>query len=139
MKNYKVWILVAFMALVPVPFLFRALGLSIGMSLVAFLGLMMGLVAALLYVHYRIQIDFRLRPRGSRRAPFKRELVKARFGKHPFWQKADLIVEPDLPPSEFITRKVDPILDKISSEGMVSLTQGERRILEVARLKILRR
>jgi membrane associated rhomboid family serine protease len=35
--------------------------------------------------------------------------------------------------SEFISEDVDPILDKISREGMQSLTERERRILESAR------
>lgn len=39
----------------------------------------------------------------------------------------------DLPPAEFISREVDPILDKISVHGIQSLTERERKILEAAR------
>lgn len=39
----------------------------------------------------------------------------------------------DLPPAEFISREVDPILDKISAYGIQSLTERERKILEAAR------
>jgi len=45
----------------------------------------------------------------------------------------------DLPSDEFITREVDPILDKISAHGIQSLTERERRILEAARAKMARR
>ena len=44
-----------------------------------------------------------------------------------------------LPAEEFISREVDPILDKISAHGFQSLTERERQILEQARSKISRR
>lgn len=46
---------------------------------------------------------------------------------------------PDLPPEEFISREVDPILDKISAHGIHSLTAHEREILDAARKKMTRR
>lgn len=39
-------------------------------------------------------------------------------------------------PSQFISAEIDPILDKISREGIHSLTRSERRILEKGREKI---
>ena len=45
----------------------------------------------------------------------------------------------DLPPDEFLSREVDPILDKISAHGIHSLTPRERKILEAARRRIERR
>lgn len=42
----------------------------------------------------------------------------------------------NLPPAEFISREVDPILDKISAHGIHSLTERERQILEKARRKM---
>lgn len=45
----------------------------------------------------------------------------------------------DLPPAEFISRKVDPILEKISAQGIHSLTEEERQILEAARSRMARR
>ncbi len=39
----------------------------------------------------------------------------------------------EIPPAEFISREVDPILDKISAHGIQSLTEHERKILEAAR------
>ena len=40
---------------------------------------------------------------------------------------------------EFISKEVDPILDKISKEGIQSLTEQERSILEAARNKMAKR
>jgi membrane associated rhomboid family serine protease len=45
----------------------------------------------------------------------------------------------ELPPAEFISREVDPILEKISARGIHSLTERERQILEAARSKMARR
>ena len=45
----------------------------------------------------------------------------------------------ELPPAEFISREVDPILEKISAHGIHSLTDRERGILEAARSKMARR
>jgi hypothetical protein len=45
----------------------------------------------------------------------------------------------DLPPGEFISREVDPILEKISAHGIHSLTERERQILEAARSRMARR
>src|SRR2546423_861764 len=39
-------------------------------------------------------------------------------------------------PEEFIAREIDPLLDKISREGMGSLTRAERKLLAKAREKI---
>jgi membrane associated rhomboid family serine protease len=49
---------------------------------------------------------------------------RERFAKHAPWQNAS---------GTFISREVDPILDKISKHGFNSLTEEERRILEAAR------
>jgi hypothetical protein len=45
----------------------------------------------------------------------------------------------ELPPAEFISQEVDPILEKISAHGIQSLTERERQILEAARSKMARR
>ena len=44
----------------------------------------------------------------------------------------------DLSPDEFLSKEVDPILDKISAHGIESLTAREKRILELARARMLR-
>lgn len=40
-------------------------------------------------------------------------------------------------PAQFITEEIDPLLDKISREGMQSLTRSERRTLSKAREKMM--
>ena len=42
-------------------------------------------------------------------------------------------------PEQFISEEIDPILDKISREGIHSLTREERRVLEQGRDKIARK
>ena len=42
-------------------------------------------------------------------------------------------------PNEFISREIDPILDKIAREGIHSLTRAERQILEMGREKIAKK
>jgi membrane associated rhomboid family serine protease len=55
------------------------------------------------------------------------------------WTAAQKQNETELPSEEFISKEVDPILDKISAHGIQSLTERERRILEAARAKMARR
>jgi len=52
------------------------------------------------------------------------------------WKKA-----PKTPsdPGEFISKEIDPILDKISAQGIHSLTEREQQILDAARKKMGRR
>jgi membrane associated rhomboid family serine protease len=45
----------------------------------------------------------------------------------------------EIPSAEFISREVDPILEKISAQGIHSLTERERQILEAARSKMAKR
>ena len=67
----------------------------------------------------------------------KRELVKAASVKKGFGQPPRVETD-DLPSEEFISREVDPILDKISAHGIQSLTERERKILEAARKKMVK-
>jgi len=68
----------------------------------------------------------------------KRELVKTASVRTARWQKPKADTG-DLPPAEFISKEVDPILDKISAHGIQSLTERERQILEAARKKMAQR
>jgi membrane associated rhomboid family serine protease len=74
-----------------------------------------------------------------RRTPARRELVTTHSAKRSLWRKESSKPIDDLPPADFISREVDPILDKISAHGIQSLTDRERRILEAARAKMSRR
>ena len=72
---------------------------------------------------------------GRRR---KRELVQT-AAKLTRWRGAREERPAELPPEEFISKQVDPILDKISAHGIHSLTPRERQILEAARAKMGKR
>ena len=63
-----------------------------------------------------------------------RQLVATAAPEAKVWSK----VPPaeDLSSEEYMSREVDPILDKISAHGMESLTDRERRILEAARRRM---
>ena len=45
---------------------------------------------------------------------------------------------PEVAP-DYISREVDPILDKISAHGIQSLTDREKKILEAARAKMAKK
>ena len=79
----------------------------------------------------------RWKPLKSRQR--KRELVRAASVRGRPWQQAAVEAESELPPEEFISKEVDPILDKISAHGIQSLTERERKILEAARKKMAKR
>jgi membrane associated rhomboid family serine protease len=69
----------------------------------------------------------------------KRELVRAASVRGRPWRDVQPETPTDLPPEEFISKEVDPILDKISAHGIQSLTERERKILEAARKKMAKR
>lgn len=58
--------------------------------------------------------------------------------KRAAWRKPRKKTE-EVPTGEFISREVDPILEKISAHGIHSLTDQERKILEAARDKMAKR
>lgn len=69
----------------------------------------------------------------------RRQLVKAASVKPGFWKSNKAQAPQDVEPEEFISREVDPILDKISAHGIQSLTPREKQILEAARSKMDKR
>jgi len=69
----------------------------------------------------------------------KRELIRAVSIKIPKWPHGSAENPGDVSQEEFISREVDPILDKISQHGIQSLTERERKILEAARNKMAKR
>jgi len=113
-------------------------GILVPMGNVAEAAHLGGIVTGLAYIHWIVQgtgwPTFRFKPAAKPRV-----LVTAPFPKKPFWQRSKATDAEDLPPAEFISREVDPILDKISAYGIQSLTERERRILETAREKMGRR
>ena len=69
----------------------------------------------------------------------KRELIKAVSIKIPKWPHGSTESPGEATREEFISREVDPILDKISQHGIQSLTEHERKVLEAARNKMAKR
>ncbi len=70
---------------------------------------------------------------GSRRSP---PIVKVRIPHEGSWQSQKSSRPDDLRSGDFITKQVDPILEKISAHGIHSLTDEERKILEAARSRM---
>jgi membrane associated rhomboid family serine protease len=98
-----------------------------------------GMLTGIIFVRYAIHWHWRWpRPQRTRSQPI-RPLVKVPRRSSAAWGQNQGGVEEDLPPDEFLSKAVDPILDKISAHGIQSLTERERRILETAREKMVRR
>jgi rhomboid family protein len=95
-----------------------------------------GILTGVAFIKFSGRLPQRLwNPFQARRR--KRDLVKAVSIKIPKWPAAE--GPGDLTQEEFISREVDPILDKISQHGIQSLTERERKILEAARNKMAKR
>jgi membrane associated rhomboid family serine protease len=100
-----------------------------------------GLLGGMAYVHWIVRGERRLFDWRVYREPAEApaELVSATGARPASRVRRERAAEEELGPAEFISREVDPILDKISAHGLQSLTERERRILEKARAKILKR
>lgn len=101
-----------------------------------------GILTALAYVYFFVQGNRLTFSVPSFRVPSKRstELVSTLAPKKGLWKHSSKPDEPEeLPSAEFISREVDPILDKISEHGIQSLTDSERKTLEAARAKMAKR
>ena len=98
-----------------------------------------GLLTGIVFVRYAIYWHWHW-PRLRRTQPQPlRPLVKAPHRASAQWGQTNVRVVEDLPPDEFLSKAVDPILDKISAQGIQSLTERERKILETAREKMGKR
>lgn len=84
----------------------------------------------------RLQISWWQR---ERRQPRLRELVRSVAAKDSRRRLPPAAGSEVLPTEDFISREVDPILDKISAQGMQSLTEQERQILDAAHARMRRR
>ena len=96
-----------------------------------------GMLTGIIFVRYAVHWEW---PRFDRakRGPL-RPLVKVPSQKSALWGRTKNATAEDLPPEEFLSKEVDPILEKISAHGIQSLTERERRILEAAREKMAKR
>ena len=73
-----------------------------------------------------------LRRRSRRETMIKAATVKLpRFGR-----QAKLVETTEVASEEFMSKEVDPILEKISAHGIKSLTEREREILQAARARM---
>ena len=96
-----------------------------------------GMLTGIAFVRYAMHWDWHWpKLRRSRGEP-PRRLVKVGSSSSARWGRGK--PEEDLPADEFLSKEVDPILDKISAQGIQSLTDREKRILEAARQKIVKR
>jgi len=96
-----------------------------------------GMLTGIIFVRYAVHWQWPQFHRAKRR-PLQR-LVKVPSEKAALWGRPKNAEAEDLPPEEFLSKEVDPILDKISAQGIQSLTAHERRILEAAREKMAKR
>jgi membrane associated rhomboid family serine protease len=96
-----------------------------------------GILFGLVYVRWIHQSDrfagFWRRLRSPSRS---RPVVKVRFPKMSSWRDEKAGRSGDAANADFISKEVDPILEKISAHGIHSLTERERNILEAARSRI---
>jgi len=91
-----------------------------------------GMLTGIFFVRGHAWLDgLNLRKYTGRRTP--RETASRRAWKRPRKRSEEV------PATEFISREVDPILEKISAHGIHSLTEQERQILEAARSKMAKR
>ena len=112
------------------------IGLVFPMDNIAHAAHLGGMLTGIVFVRYAIHWHWHW-PRLRRTRPqLLRPLVKASHGPGARWGQSSARVDTDLPPDEFLSKAVDPILDKISAHGIQSLTERERRILQTAREKM---
>ena len=119
--------------------LLAVFGLVFPMDNIAHAAHLGGMLTGLVFVRYAVHWNWHW-PRLQRlgRQPV-RPLVHAQRRTSAPWGQKQGGVDEDLPPDEFLSKAVDPILDKISAHGIQSLTERERLILETAREKMVRR
>ncbi len=115
-------------------------GIAVPNSSIAHAAHLGGMVTGILYIRWLARSGNSLvlwrpfRPMARRR-----EFAGTAPKRRPVWRQPAPPAAQDLPPDEFISQEVDPILDKISEKGIHSLTDRERQILEAARKKMARR
>ncbi len=134
-----------------IPLTMRAKYLLVFQALIALLGLLSpasgvahaahlgGMVAAIGYLQLR-QLAVRSRSKWLQVRPtvVRRELVGATSPRSKGHRQHLTTSTDQLSAADFMSREVDPILDKISAHGIQSLTEREKRILEAARAKMSR-
>jgi membrane associated rhomboid family serine protease len=101
-----------------------------------------GMLTGVLFIRYALEWNWNWNwhwPRWPHRRLRVHRPSRADSAASGFWKPSKAKDDEELPPEEFLRREVDPILDKISAQGIQSLTARERRILEAAREKMVKR
>lgn len=99
-----------------------------------------GMAFGVAYAHFVVLGNtFRRALRFTGGRAHLRELVQTYASRRKRISHGSSSEDHDLPPEEFISKEVDPILDKISQYGIQSLTERERKILEMARTRMNRK
>lgn len=113
-------------------------GVAVARDNVAHAAHLGGILTGLIFIRYAMYWNFAWpwKRRTTRR--LERETVKVSAGKYSLWNRVEKPTE-DYSTTEFISREVDPILEKISAHGIHSLTERERQILDAARKKMVKR
>ena len=114
-----------------------AFGILIPTSRVAHGAHLGGILVGVAYVHYVIRNSWRFSMPSF--AKFTRPRAKARSNRRVAQRPSSQSPRQESSGGDFISREVDPILEKISEHGIHSLTEKERQILEAARSKMSRR
>jgi membrane associated rhomboid family serine protease len=119
--------------------LLTVFGLVFPMDNIAHAAHLGGLLTGIVFVRYALYWHFHWPRLNRARSQPLRPLVKTPHRAATGWGQSNASAEEDLPPDEFLSKEVDPILDKISAHGIQSLTERERRILQTAREKMVKR
>ena len=96
-----------------------------------------GIITGVVFIRYALHWNFHWPRLHRTRSEPPRRLVKVNSGPSVLRRRANSSAE--VPAEDFLSKEVDPILDKISAHGIQSLTERERRILEAARERMGRR
>jgi membrane associated rhomboid family serine protease len=116
--------------------LFAVFGILVPMSNVADAAHLGGLLTGVFFIRFAHNWQWPQFRRAARPPP--RRLVGVPSQEFAHWGQSKGHDE-DLPPEDFLSKEVDPILDKISARGIQSLTERERKILETARARMGKR
>jgi len=119
--------------------LLAVFGIVVPMDNIAHAAHLGGILVGMAMARWGATLDWAAVARKRRPGVFHLRPVKTRAGAAQSWTSNPPPPLEELPPAEFISKEVDPILDKISAHGIQSLTPKERRILERASSKIDRR
>jgi membrane associated rhomboid family serine protease len=87
-----------------------------------------GMLTGIIFVRYAMHWHWRWPRLPRTRSQPLRPLVKIPRRSSTVWGQNQGDMEEDLPPDEFLSKAVDPILDKISAHGIQSLTEREKMV-----------